>query len=55
MKRAVKETFAQNFEEAIVVEKDLHAIGVIVDDESSKDSKETGKRSEASSNKANNT
>ena len=36
----------------IAVEKDLCAIGVIADDESTKDSKETGKRPQTSISKA---
>lgn len=52
MKRIVKETLAENYQEAIVVEKDLCVIGVIIDDEPSKESKYTGKRSQASIRKA---
>ena len=48
----MKDSLAQNFEEAIAVEKDLHAIGVIVDDELSKDSKYMSKRSQPSLSKA---
>lgn len=52
VKRTRKETLAENYEEAIVVEKDLHVIGVIVNAEPSKDSKDTSKRSQSSSSKA---
>lgn len=48
VKRTTKPTLAENYEEAITVEKDLCEIGVIVDNESSKDSKDMGKRSQAS-------
>jgi len=45
IKRAVKQTLSKNCKEAIDVEKDLCVIGVIVDDELVKDSKDMGKRS----------
>lgn len=41
----------ENYEEASTVEKDFHAIGVIPDDEPTKDSKGTCKRSQASMSK----
>lgn len=52
VKRAIKETPALNFTEEITVEKDLQAIGAIIDDKKYKDSKEAGKNSQPSSNKA---
>lgn len=51
-KRVAKETLALNFAEAIVVEKFLHAIGVITDDNESKYFKEIGRKSQPSSCKA---
>jgi len=41
----MKPTLSKNCQEAIDVEKDLCAIGVIVDDEPAKDSKDVGRRS----------
>lgn len=52
MKRVTKETLALNFTEVIIVDKDLRMIGVITDDDESKDSKETSRKSEPSSSKA---
>lgn len=52
VKLTMKETLAENYEEAIAVEKDLRAIEVIFDDEPSKDSKDMGKKSQATSIKA---
>lgn len=51
MKHVAEETLDLNFAEEIVVEKDLRSIGVIVDQEGSKDSKDIGKNSQASSTK----
>lgn len=48
----MKPTLTENYEDVISLEKDLHAIGVIKDDEPSKDLKDTGKRSQASDKKA---
>lgn len=42
----MKPTLLENCEEAIVVEKDLHAIGVIKDDESEKESKGARRKSQ---------
>jgi len=52
IKRAPKETLALNFAETIVMLKYLHAIGIITDDDESKDSKETGRKSHPSSSNA---
>jgi len=41
----------ENFEEAIIVEKDLHVVGVIRDDELMKDSKDASRKSQATTNK----
>jgi len=43
--RAVKPTLLENCEEAIVVEKDLQAIGVIKYDEPTKDSRDVSRKS----------
>lgn len=51
VKRTARQTLTDNYEEAIAI-KDLHAIRVITDDESTKDSKDTGKRPQASMSKA---
>jgi len=48
----MKVTLTENYEEAITVEKDLHAIGIIINDESLKYSKYMGKMSQASAGKA---
>ena len=40
------ETLAQNFVEATVIEKNLHDIGVITDDDESKESMENSKKSQ---------
>ena len=45
VKRNVKQTFTKNYEEEIVVEKDLRTIGVFVYEEPKKDSKDMGKSS----------
>ena len=45
VKWGMKPTLSKNCQEAIDVEKDLCAIGVIVDDEPAKDSKDVGRRS----------
>jgi len=47
VKRTAKATLVGNFIETITVEKDLCAIGVIAHDKPTKDSKDTGKRSQA--------
>lgn len=39
-----KPTLLENCEEVIIVEKDLHAVGVIKDEESAKDSKDVSKK-----------
>lgn len=52
IKRVARPTLIEKYEEAIVVEKELHVIGVIVDDESSKDSKGMGKRPQTIVSKA---
>lgn len=44
IKQVVKPTLLESCEEAIVVEKYLHAIGVIKDDESKKDSKDASRK-----------
>jgi len=49
----VKKNLTKNYEEAIIVEKDLHAIGVILEDEPKKDSKDMGKRSQPPGIRAN--
>lgn len=51
VKRATKPMLLESCEEAIVVEKDLHAIGVIKDDELGKDSKGASKKSQAMESK----
>ena len=51
VKQATKETLALNFVEAIAMEKELHAIGVIIADDESKDSKESCRKYQASSSK----
>jgi len=43
----MKPTLVENFEEEIAVEEYLHTIGVIMNDESTKDSKGTSKRAQA--------
>jgi len=48
----MKPTLLENFQEAIVVEKDVRVIGVIVDDESAKDLKDIGRRSHNTVGKA---
>ena len=52
MKWTEKQTLTENYEEAIAIEKDLHATRVISDDELAKYSKDIGKRSQASVSKA---
>ncbi len=52
IKRIVKQTLTKNYEEEITVEMDLHMIRFIADDEPTKDSKGTGKRSQTSVSKA---
>jgi len=42
----MKPTLLENCEEAIILEKDLHTIGVIVDDESTNNSKDMSRRSQ---------
>lgn len=51
IRRVAKETLALNFAEEIIVEKDLRVIGVITNDDESKDY-ETGRKSQPSSSKA---
>ena len=51
VKRATKDTLALNVVEEISVENDLRPIGVIVDQDDSKESKDTGKKSQAPSTK----
>lgn len=46
VKRVVKPTLLENFQEAIDVDKELCAIGVIVHDEPAKESKDKGRRSQ---------
>lgn len=46
MKQAMKPTLSKNCKEEIDVEKELHAIGGIVDNELAKDSKDVGRRSQ---------
>ena len=48
IKRVVKETLSLKFVEALGFEMDLHSIGVIEDTDDIKDSKETGKKTQAS-------
>ena len=48
VKRVVKETLGLNIVEAISMEKDLRSIRFIDDQEDSKDSKDIGKKSQAS-------
>ena len=45
IKRATRLTLLKNCEEAINVEKDLHAVGVIMDAKSTKDSKDVSPKS----------
>ena len=52
MKRTMKETLAEIYEEAITVEKELCAIVFIIEDEPLKDSKGMVKRSQTSISKA---
>jgi len=47
LKRVAKPTLFERCEEAIVVEKDLRAIGFIKDDESMKDSKDVSRKPQA--------
>lgn len=47
----MKQTLSKNFQEEINVEKDLHVIGVIIDDEPAKDSKYVGMRSQTTVSK----
>lgn len=51
VKRTMKPTLLENYEEAIAVEKYLHAIGVIKDDESTKDSKDVSRKYQVMANK----
>jgi len=51
IKRVVKPTLLENCEEAIAVEKDLRAIGVIKHDESAKDSKDASRKSQVMASK----
>jgi len=51
IKRAVKPTLLENCEEVITVEKDLHAIGVIKDDEPTKESRDVSKKRQAVASK----
>jgi len=51
VKGVAKETLALKFVEAIVVDKYFHVIGVIIDGDESKDSKETRKKSQPYSSK----
>lgn len=51
VKRAMKPTLLENCEEAIAVEKDLCAIGVIKDDEPTKDSRDSSKKPQAVASK----
>lgn len=44
IKRASRPTLLENFEEVTVVEKTLHVIGVIKDDEPTKDSIDASRR-----------
>lgn len=48
-KRYSKDTLALNFAKTLLVEKDMRSIGVIVDFDDSKDSKDVGNKTEASS------
>lgn len=52
VKRHTKETLEQQFAEAISVKKDLCDIGSIIDDDESKESKETDRKTQPSSRKA---
>ena len=51
VKRATKPPLLENYKEAIAIEKDLHAIRVIKDDEPIKDSKYVRKNSKTMSSK----
>ena len=51
IKRAMKRTLLENFEEAIVVKKDLHTIGLNKDDELAKDSKDMSRKSQVMESK----
>lgn len=51
VKRATRPTLTKNCEEDITIDKYLHTIGVIVDDESTMESKYMGKRFHASVSK----
>jgi len=52
VKRTMKQNLTKNYEYAIIVGKELSAIGVITGDEPAKDSKDTCKKSQASVSKA---
>lgn len=52
VKRTTRPTLTENYEEAISIENDLHVVGVITNDESTKDSKDASNRSQASMRKA---
>jgi len=51
VKRDVKPTLLENYEEDIIIEKDLHVIGVINDDEPTKESRDTSRNSQAMASK----
>jgi len=51
IKQAMKPMLSENFQEAIDMEKDLCMIGVIVDDKTTKDSKDARRRSQATMSK----
>lgn len=51
IKQDAKPIILENYEEAIVIEKDLHAIGVINNDESVMDSKDASRKSQAMASK----
>jgi len=51
VKRDVKETLALNFAKDLSIEKELLSIGVITNDDDSKESKEYGKKNQASSSR----
>ena len=51
IKRVSRPTLLENYEEAIVVEKDMRVIGVIKDDEPAKEFKDTSKKSQAMASK----
>lgn len=51
IKRAIKPTVLENCEEKIVVENDLCAIGIIKDDEPTKDPREVSKKPQATVSK----